>query len=173
VNETPGVKLTTLTINAASPDVIGTLMQEITNKVIAAIPPDTLANIAADAVRNGVVLVKRNSFGSNTQESFVLSEEARAVTVKILTPLIAEAVAVHLAKEETKAVIAQLVEVGIAEGLRQAPITAAQVVAKRMAGAYVGESDDAYKVSQAQIDHDRVNRLVDTLFQRGAIPTPF
>jgi DNA-binding transcriptional regulator YhcF (GntR family) len=172
MNETPGIKLTSITINAASPDVIGTLMQEITNKVIEAIPPDTLANIAADVIRNGVVLVKRNSYGSNTQESFGLSEEARAVTVKILTPLIEKVVQAHLDKPETKELIAQLVEIGIAEGLRQAPITAAQVVAKRMAGAYVGESDEVFRNNFNYKTSERVQKLIDTLFQRGIINTP-
>jgi hypothetical protein len=102
----------------------------------------------------------------------VLSDEARSVTVKTLIPLIENAVRAHLEKTETKAIIAQLVEIGVAEGLRQAPAMAAQIVAKRMSGAYVGESDDAYRVSQAQVDHDRVNRLVMTLFDRGVIPTP-
>lgn len=172
MSDTPGVKLTSVTINAASPDVIGTLMTEITNKVIAAIPPDTLANIAADAIRNGIVLVRRNSYGSNTQESFGLSEEARAVTVKILTPLIEKAVQAHLDKPETKELIAQLVEIGIAEGLRQAPITAAQVVAKRMAGAYVGESDEVFRNNFNYNTSERVQKLIDTLFQRGIINTP-
>ena len=172
MSDTPGVKLTSVTISAASPDVIGSLMKEITDRVIASIPPDTLSGIAADALRSGVVLVKRNSCGSNTQESFVLSDEARSVTVKTLIPLVEKAVREHLEKEQTKAVIAQLVEIGVADGLRQSPAMAAQIVAKRMAGAYVGESDDAYKVSQAQMDHDRVNRLVMTLFDRGVIPTP-
>ena len=172
MSNTPGVSLTSVTINAASPDVIGSLMKEITDRVIAAIPPDTLSGIAADAIRNGIVLVKRNSYGSNTQESFVLSDEARAVTVKILTPLIEKAVQAHLEKAETKAVIAQLIEVGIADGLRQAPMVAAHVIAKRMAGAYVGESDEVFRVLLTQTDHERVNKLIDVLFQRGIITNP-
>jgi hypothetical protein len=71
MSDTPGVKLTSVTVHAASPDVIGSLMKEITERVIASIPPDTLSGIAADALRSGVVLVKRNAYGSNTHYSVV------------------------------------------------------------------------------------------------------
>lgn len=172
MNDTPGVKLTSVTINAASPDVIGTLMKEITDRVVASIPPDTLSNIAAEAIRNGVVIVKQSAHGFRATDSFVLSDEARSVTVKMLTPLIEKAVQQHLEKPETKELIAKLVELGITEGMRQAPMMASQVVAKRMAGLYVSNDDQIFRDQHSEEERMRFNRLVDTLMSRGVINNP-
>lgn len=172
MNDTPGVKLTSVTINAASPDVIGALLKEITDKVLAAIPPDTVEAIASDVIRGGAVVYKRYAYGSTTSETFRLSDEASALTVTKTKAIIEKAVEDHLAKATTQAVIAQLVEVGIAAALAEAPKVAARAVATRMANAYIGDLDEHQIANQMTIDRERINRLVETLFQRGVINTP-
>lgn len=139
-----GCKLTTVTVNAASPDVVGALMKQITEAVMKAIPEGAIEKIAEEMIKEGKVVYERTQRGysySSSKETVIyeLSVEARTLLAELLGIEIKRQVEAYLAEDSTKAQVAEAVFLGVAQALQDAPRWAAKVAGERMGYVLAGQ----------------------------------
>jgi len=73
INPLEGVSLQTLTINAASPDVLGAVLKRITDETMKLIPEDTIQNIAKDVIAGKEVVIGKDQYSGTYQKSITWS----------------------------------------------------------------------------------------------------
>jgi len=139
-----GLNLTKIEVTAASPDVIGGLMKQITAAVLAAIPEGTIAKVASEIIQRGeVVYAQRRSSYSNEQESvsYGLSNEAKKATIELLKKEIEKQVQAYLGEEAVKQIIAAQVVEGMKQAIEEIPRFAAKIAAERIGYTMMGQFD--------------------------------
>jgi len=73
INPLEGVSLQTLTINAASPDVLGAVLKRITDETMKLIPEDTIQNIAKDVIAGKEVVIGKDNYSGTYQKTITWS----------------------------------------------------------------------------------------------------
>ena len=73
INPLEGVSLQTLTINAASPDVLGAVLKRITDETMKLIPDDTIKNIAKDVIEGKEVVIGKDNYSGTYQKTITWS----------------------------------------------------------------------------------------------------
>lgn len=164
----PGTKLTTITIDAATPDVIGALMQQITNKVIESIPEGTFEKIASEIVSSGEVVYNYSRYYNGSSESvrYNLSDSAKKYASGLIEKQINKLVEKHLESIETKKAIVELVEIGISQAMQEIPKIAAKEIVRRMTGTFLGTHEQMYQEGISLQNNDRINKISQELFNR-------
>ena len=169
-----GVKLTSLTINAASPDVIGSLLKQITEQVLAQIPAEAITKIASEALSGGKLVTKRvnRQYGGDEVTTYSLTEDANAQLGRLLTEEVKRQVGAYMDEESTKQLVGQLVAQGIESALGQVATLAAHTAAQRLGSTMMG----SWEVSKVLCDVDQIRGALKTtqsaLIQKGLI-TPY
>jgi hypothetical protein len=97
-----GVALTSINITAASPEVIQRVCQEISNRVMAAIPDASFTKIAQEVLTEGELFIERrpSSWSSDTKLYYEMNKTVRGEIAKELTQRVAKFVDATLASEE-------------------------------------------------------------------------
>jgi hypothetical protein len=97
-----GVALTSININAASPEVIQRVCQEISNRVMALIPEASFARIAQEVLSEGTLLIERRPSSWSTDHSlyYEMGKTVRGHIAQGLTQRVAKFVDATLASEE-------------------------------------------------------------------------
>jgi hypothetical protein len=139
-----GLNLTKIEVTAASPDVIGGLMKQITAAVLAAIPEGTIAKVASEIITRGEVIYRqrRCSYSNDTEEvSYHLSNEAKKATIELLKKEIDKQVQAYLGDEAVKQIITAQVVEGMKQAIEQIPAFAAKIAAERIGYTMMGQFD--------------------------------
>ena len=139
-----GLNLTEIKVTAASPDVIGGLMKQITAAVLAAIPAGTIEKVAMEIIQRGEVIYsqRRSSYSNDTENvSYHLSNEAKKATIELLKKEIDRQVQAYLGDEAVKQIIAAQVVEGMKQAMEQIPLFAAKLAAERIGYTMMGQFD--------------------------------
>jgi hypothetical protein len=166
----PGVKLTSIQIDAASPDLIGTLIQQITDKVIQAIPEGTFEKIASEVITQGSVVYKgKTGYGSDATIKYELSNEAKHYAAKLIEKKLNELVEKYIQSPETKKAIVDLVEIGMAEALKEIPGIVARQASQRMVSCFMGSHQEDFEKYNSIKTFERVEKISQELYQKNIL----
>jgi hypothetical protein len=166
----PGVKLTSIQIDAASPDLIGTLMQQITDKVIQAIPEGTFEKIADEVISHGSVVYKgKTGYGSDATIKYELSNEAKHYAANLIDKKLKELVEKYIQSSETKKAIVDLVEIGMAEALKEIPVIVAKQASQRMTNCFMGNQQEDFERLNNIKTFERVQKISQELYQKNIL----
>ncbi len=136
-----GVALTSVTVNAASPDVIGSLMKRVTEEVMKLIPEGALEKIAQEVIRDGGVLRYEREYGRQEVKRVALSNLASDACAKLIEREISRQVELYLAEATVKQVVANGIKEGISHALVNLPFIAAKQFGERLGHFMVGALD--------------------------------
>ena len=169
-----GVKMTEVTVTAASPDVVGRLMQQITDAVLAAIPAGSIEKIAAEVIEQGQVVrqVRSHSYSRDVETvTYSLSDDAKAKVTEKLKIEIEKQVNAYLGEQAIKQLVSECVAKGVAEGIAQLPFHAAQVTCQRMGGVLMGDIQSFQAVTDVHLNavQDAVAKTQIHLRDKGVI----
>ncbi|MFA6132640.1 MAG: hypothetical protein WC869_01335 [Phycisphaerae bacterium] len=150
-----GVALTSVTINAASPDVIGSLMKRVTEEVMKLIPEDAIAKIASEVLSQGKVVTERarNSWAGDREtvrREYNLSDDAKDKFVKLVETSISKQVNEYFDDAEVKKLIAEAVRIGVQHGIEAIPAYAAKRTAERLGDAVLKYDNEPFIQNQIQ-----------------------
>lgn len=151
-----GATLTSVTVNAASPDVVGTLMKQITAKVMEAIPAGSFERIAQEVLASGsIVTMVRDRWEGNKQERYVFSDAARQKFKELVDDEIKRQVQAYFNENDVQRMVANAVAEGVASSIAEVPGYAAQLAMKRMGDTMMGSWDAS--VQRTNLDDVRAS----------------
>lgn len=151
-----GLNLTKIEVTAASPDVIGGLMKQITAAVLAAIPAGTIEKVAAEIIQRGEVIYSQRRGGySNDREDVVyrLSDEAKKMTIELLKKEIEKQVSAYLDEAAVKQIVAAQVVEGMKQAIEQIPHFAAKLAAERIGYTMMGQFDPTIMNLEGKVNY--------------------
>ena len=169
-----GLNLTKIEVTAASPDVIGGLMKQITQAVLAAIPAGTIEKVASEIIARGeVIYVQRTSSYSNSTEnvSYNLSNEAKKATIELLKKEIEKQVNAYMQEEAVKQIIAAQVVEGMKQAIEQIPVFAAKLAAERIGYTMMGQYDPTVMNLEGKVAHiaEALKKAQHALIAKGTL----
>ena len=165
-----GVALTSVTVNAASPDVIGSLMKRVTEEVMKLIPEGALAKIAEEVLRDGGVLRYSAEYGRQEVKRVALYQMASDACAKLLEQEISRQVELYLAETAIKQTVANGIKEGIDHALRNLPFIAAKKFGERLGHFMVGALDPTVPAEDFnQMILNSLRKTQQALASRGLI----
>lgn len=169
-----GVNLTTITVNAASPDVIGAILKKITDEVMKAIPEGALEKIAKEVIASGKITWWRkssNSWGNGSNEELSLADETKQRLGKLMEVTIHEQLTAYLATPEIRKIIADQVATGVQNALAELPRTTGKQFLERLTGQILGDTHMVQTHIGADLQSlaDAVGRTQQALLQKGVL----
>lgn len=170
-----GVKLTQVVIDAASPDVVGSLMKQITEAVLKAIPESAIDKIAREVIERGEVVTQErsSSYSRDTEpKRTVLSNVAKQKFLELVTKAIEKQVAAYFAEDSVRTLVSDLVREGVAAGMAELPNYAAKLTAERLGGTVMGSFEVAALALPARIDMiaNSLMKTQQSLIDSGKLP---
>jgi len=153
---TEGVALTSINITAASPEVIQRVCQEISNRVMAAIPEASFAMIAKEVLTTGSLLIERrpSSWSTDTHLYYEMGKIVRGEIAKGLTQRVNRFVEATLSSEEFAKVATDVATVVIKDIVTNyLPGLVALAFSSRLTQAWSvpAPSLEQYKASEVQL----------------------
>ena len=159
-----GVKLTEITVTAASPDVIGTLMKRITDETMKLIPTDSIEKIAKEIIEGKEVIVgkTKDHYGKDCPINYSFSTATNAMLRSKLEELATKAIAKLLQDSKVEKVIEDIVTTVFTKALQeQLPRLAANSFTKKLTDNFgYGDNPMQMDIYSLQSDIQRItNRL--------------
>lgn len=154
MTDTDGVKLETLTINSATPDVLSGIMKKITDSVMKQIPQECIDKIAKQSIDNGNILIGRKGYSNDTPVYYDMSLETGKMVSKSIDEAIKNSVNEFIRTDEFRKHMSSLVKIGIEEAVKQAPKIAYEYFVINIINSMTGHAISSDRATNVQFSQD-------------------
>ena len=138
-----GVSLQTITVNAASPDVIGAVLKKITDSVMEAIPEEAFKKIAEETIKDGsIIYEEKRYYGGSEEVKYNISKNAGKYFSELVDNAVKQSVVEVFKTEEVQDLIHKMVKAGAQEALKLVPKLAVNAFADTITKNITGKTQE-------------------------------
>lgn len=146
--------LHSVTVTAATPDVVGRLCKEIADRILSALPEGAIDNIVKDALNKGIIFVKNTKgWGESERTVFDITDKTKEVLASLLHRRVESILNQLWTKPETIDFIKEVSIKAFTEMMSALPYIASAVFTSQVTG--------LFNVAGERVSNDKLSNCME------------